>query len=474
MTRSSSSARRLAGRDAGGRRARLARLLLLAPLAAWAACGWAEGSAGTAARPGAADVLTIGPRDPVHRRIDGRFDAGDRLRPASAVAPGCPGRIREAPLYRLLHDGATRLRVAAAGEDLVLVVEGSRGQTFCDTSSGPDRTPFLSAHLAPGEARVWVGTTASAARRAYGVELHAEAAGGYPDPTGLDTRSPGTLGALRPGERPEGREGRTGADVEARVVSSGCPGWVPLGAHLTLDLEDPRLVRVEAAPQGDEDLTVLVREPSGAVWCDDDGGVGTLPYLAVPLPAGEHRLWVGTKHATTEAAFSLTVRSRPVAESMDSTGLAPAAGPRLGVVRPASNTEARVDGATDPFVHLAGVAEGCQGFAPSRPDVVLDVPYDRPLRLCWDEGLDLTVLIEDPSGRRRCLREEEGRTPWTRGRYPVWVASPRPDRVLPFTLTVFQPSARNTRGPANRPATSFTGTTTATLAPTEASHCGPS
>lgn len=86
--------------------------------------------------------------------------------------------------------------------------------------------------------------------------------------------------------------GVTGADVDASSRRAECAGWVASAPALVLTLDAPaEPVRFRVESRSD---TVLVLERSdGHVLCSDDAD-GLSPAIGTALPAGAHRVWVGT------------------------------------------------------------------------------------------------------------------------------------------------------------------------------------
>lgn len=95
-------------------------------------------------------------------------------------------------------------------------------------------------------------------------------------------------------------DGVTGADVAASTRRAECAGWIARAPALVLMLDAPTdPVRFRVEPRGGAALgaaldTVLVIERGdGHLLCNDDAD-GLAPAIATALPAGAHRVWVGT------------------------------------------------------------------------------------------------------------------------------------------------------------------------------------
>ena len=84
---------------------------------------------------------------------------------------------------------------------------------------------------------------------------------------------------------------QAGGPVEASRHGGDCRGHVGFAPHFRVVLEDARPVRFMA--QGNNDLTIVVRGPSGQWWCNDDSdGLNPMVELSAATPGtypGLHR-----------------------------------------------------------------------------------------------------------------------------------------------------------------------------------------
>lgn len=83
-----------------------------------------------------------------------------------------------------------------------------------------------------------------------------------------------------------------GGPVEASRQGGECRGHIGFMPHFRVTAEGARPLRFMA--QGDGDLTIVVRGPSGQRWCNDDSD-GLNPMVEVPTPvAGTYLVYIGT------------------------------------------------------------------------------------------------------------------------------------------------------------------------------------
>lgn len=87
-------------------------------------------------------------------------------------------------------------------------------------------------------------------------------------------------------------EGVTGADVAASARRAECAGWVASAPALVLMLDAPA-ASVRFRVESRADTTLLIERGDGHLLCNDDAE-GLAPALGASLPAGVHRVWVGT------------------------------------------------------------------------------------------------------------------------------------------------------------------------------------
>ncbi|MGF1468838.1 MAG: hypothetical protein ACFCGT_22150 [Sandaracinaceae bacterium] len=303
------------GRRSTARRAARGPVLVGAVIAAAAAGGVAYGIFGehqpgrappTAGPPayGLVDLDAFPDPPPLDAETRGQHDA-------SAFDDDCRGHVPDAPTV-VVRTSEPRELVASttSSEDLVMVLQAVEGSAVrCDDDSGEGLNPHLSAPLAPGEHRVWIGTYADGASASFTLSLRSRRPGD-PPPHLERQASTGSLGTFGPltAESYSWR-GSTSGDIPAERLQAGCRGHLPGPPTALLHLDSPR--RVVLSTRSRSDLVLALLDADGRVHCDDDGAGDLQPRLSVPLGAGDHRVWVGTYHASATGDFTLVADPGP-------------------------------------------------------------------------------------------------------------------------------------------------------------------
>lgn len=251
---------------------------------------------------------------------------------------------------------------------------------------------------------------------------------------------------------PEPVHGEVGSWQETRGVAGAesCPGYVPrlpqvllrtsAGAALTLETDSP------------EDNVLLLRLSDGTYVCDDDSGGDRNAAVSLVVPAGEHRVWVGSYSSGGSFPFTLDVNAQPIDAPADATGLAPDASPALGTLELTPGVSHSFDGSVSSFVDLSNV-DGCRGFVSVAPQVVVNAPAaERTRFVTRSEGVDLVMAVRTPDGVLHCDDDSgEGLNPQLdltlpSGRTAVWVGGFHAEGVGEYALDVGAPWGRHRVG----------------------------
>jgi hypothetical protein len=116
----------------------------------------------------------------------------------------------------------------------------------------------------------------------------------------------GEILSFEPGFRPDPiiRRGIAGGPRSADTFEPSCPGFVSAAPSFLLKVDRALAeLRILVSTQGD--ATLLVQLEDGRVLCNDDTE-GLNPVIAAPLPAGRHRVWVGTYGSdVTDLAYTI-------------------------------------------------------------------------------------------------------------------------------------------------------------------------
>ncbi len=369
---------------------------------------------------GARDLAAIVAAPPTRGTAEGRYAADE-------LGAGCTGFLPGAPLLVLRVAEATPARVwTDSTDDLVLAIQGPDGRVRCDDDSGQRFNPRLAFTLTPGEHRVWVGTFEEGSRASFA--LHVES-GEAPDDSGLHPEAPPTVAALTP-ELPiwgHTASGDTVGEIPAARARAGCAGHVPLGPHVRLTLEEPRVVQLDATSA--DDLVLLLRRPDGRFLCDDDGGGGLAPRIRAGLAPGTYEVWVGTFEVAANAEFELTIAASRHAEAAEEP-------PRLGRWDLTEEPLLSFNGTVEPTAPVPTRQPGCLDlWASGLPDLELDLGQPRAVTLVLNGPPALRALIQRPDGTWICAAE--GGLPPTHfgaGTHRVWLGLPGDARPAHFRL----------------------------------------
>ena len=105
-----------------------------------------------------------------------------------------------------------------------------------------------------------------------------------------------------------------GADLLA-LPTNWPPGAESTANHIINATGNFSMLRLVGSAQ--QDTTLVVRTPTGAFLCDDDGGGNFNPLVQGAFPPGSYQVWVGS-YATGQAIpYRLAVTERP---QLDATG----------------------------------------------------------------------------------------------------------------------------------------------------------
>lgn len=363
---------------------------------------------------------------------------------ANRLSTACRGHFSSAPHLVLRVTTVQRVTLTSRGAgDLTLAVRQPSGAWRCDDDGGEGTNPRLTLTLAPGVYPVWFGRYSNAAPVAFEAVVDADALGSMPLANGLAVASPPTLGpmALSGPSSATTREGIAGGPLEASTLGSNCRGRIPAVPHLSLLLSDHRRVVLTTASSAD--LTMVVRDASGALHCDDDSGDSNQPRIETFAAPGILQVWVGTFSGDARPPFTLSVQS-------ESTGdVAPLAN-GLSPLSPPTVTALDLDYAS-PVTHLAGavsgsllarsVAPGCAGYLSSAPQLRMTSAARRRVTVTASSHLPIMMLLRGPTGDMQCIDGRSGRTATLEADFPagptsVWIAMPSPGSRSSFRLDV--------------------------------------
>ena len=247
----------------------------------------------------------------------------------------------------------------------------------------------------------------------------------FAPPTWTNSLAPPSIGWIDLGRTPTPPMVH-GSTRGVRPTPSGCVGMIPSAPHLVLTTQAQALVLLDV--ESEQDTVLVVLDASGTVHCDDDAGGGHDPYLAVPLPPGEARVWVGTYSGDEHAQFSLTLATREGAAMPDSRGIAPSAPARLGTLGASLRGTRRLEGTILGVTSATTIDRRCQGYIETAPTLTLDLAEPTYVDLQTGGQADLTLFLES-AGVIHCDDDSGAGTNarWTEllaaGTHHVWVGT---------------------------------------------------
>ncbi|MCC6735748.1 MAG: hypothetical protein IT534_06425 [Bauldia sp.] len=380
--------------------------------------------------------------------------AGGTISPTE-LGDACAGYVTEAPTYRIYYEGTAPLTftVEANGADTTLVVADPDGFWLCndDGEATIDPTVVMEPGYT-GQYDIWVGTFAADGTTAPATLTITEGevvpalnwdldptfgatdmgAGGAPSPVVVAVEAGGTI------------------DVPAALPGEACTGYTTTqSTHRINYVSSGRSLTF--AVTADADTTLIIADPAGAWFCNDDFD-GLNPGIVFDAPAdGPYDVWVAMYDSTGQlvpATLTITegdtVTPPPEVTLLDGT-LAPIGG----------MTDLTAGFAPDPFV--AEVAAGgeieayaavtgtyCFGFVTEAPTYLLNYTAGAfPLTVRATSERDTTLVIQGPDGTFTCdddtneLNPEVSFPVPATGAYAIWVGTYAGDGTqAPATLEI--------------------------------------
>jgi hypothetical protein len=277
------------------------------------------------------ETIAIGAAEPLSRLIPGV--AGGPIRGGS-VSTSCRGYFPVAPQYALRVTAMQRVRLTTVGsQDLTMAVRDTSGIYRCDDDGGQGSNPLLDLPLAPGLYPVWIGTYRQRYTAGFSLQVQTgePGAAAFGSALSLTALPPSAAPALRRHHGRDAHRHRRAAPSRRAPSGSNCRGYIPAAPHLVLDAADYR--RVVLVTAASRDLTMVVRDASGAFRCDDDSGGSSQPRVETTLSPGAHQVWIGTYSANDSANFTLSVQSQSAGTTPAlAGGISPQSRPTVSVL----------------------------------------------------------------------------------------------------------------------------------------------
>jgi len=252
--------------------------------------------------------------------------------------------ITRSPDFRFFFQEGTSFNflrfyvVTHNGADATLLVNMPNTQWRCNDDAHGTLMPAIDfTNPDSGQYDVWVGTWDASSHNPatfYITELqqnHPGAAMGSPTPTptptptgqmgvaGLNTAA--TAGNYAPvtvatGFMPDpqtvtgtsgGTVGVSGTGITA-INGGSCAGWIANNPDHILNLTTAfSYLRIDAVTTDNGDTTMVIQDPNGNWWCDDDGGGYPHPRVQGGFQPGMYRVWVGSYGNNEYHPYNLSV-----------------------------------------------------------------------------------------------------------------------------------------------------------------------
>jgi hypothetical protein len=234
----------------------------------------------------------------------------------------------------------------------------------------------------------------------------------------------------RAGSAPVSANVRAGGAISADRLGDDCWGYINEAPTLVLDLRGSGPVYIAGAT--DEDTTLIVRGPDGAISCDDDSAGFPHPGVSYSNAAsGRYEIWLATfSSGVGYPAGSIHVSGQGfVTENPFSSAPNPAlpAETTLRLNAGFNNDPCQITISAGGEAGLDLLDGSCPGFADDAPDAAIDYRaggFDL-FFLLETEG-DSTIAVRSPSGEVFCNDDQQGLNAGVSvadpesGRYLVW------------------------------------------------------
>lgn len=205
---------------------------------------------------------------------------------------------------------------------------------------------------------------------------------------------------------------------------------------------------------GSEDTTLVVNDPSGRWFCNDDSDGLNSQISFSSAPSGQYDIWVGS---FTDTDINATLGVSGSRNYTRSSGLEHALSPQefdfdlVSGFLPDPWTDSLRSGGNE-YIPDAIRGSSCQGYTTDQPTYTMNWSGGgNYLRFYVDSDADTTMVINDPSGRWYCNDDFNGLDPQisfsnpSDGEYDIWIGSFQ-DQSHSATLNVseFRGSNQNT------------------------------
>lgn len=368
--------------------------------------------------------------------------------PASMLGSGCRGYLSRPPQLALRFATSQLATLETASNvDLTMVIREPNGTVRCDDDSGQGQNPRISGGFAAGTYLVWIGTYHQGTSSDFTLSVATEQiGGGTPLANGLVPDAPPPLGGADLDATPDvaGLMGSVTGRLRAETLGSGCRGYIRPGPHFVFRTRQPRALAITTTGST-SDLVMVVREPSGAVRCDDDSGEGNNPLVRGAFAPGDYQVWVGTYSENATSPFVLSVRTEATGAMPLANGLipgAPSAQPAVDLDAPGNAVVTR-NGTTAGTIAGPTLGAGCTGYFTAVPTLTVSTARARRVRVkAIARGETVSLFVRGQAGETTCAASTprggraEVELDLAPGSSGVWVGAPLPARTLSYGLAI--------------------------------------
>jgi hypothetical protein len=370
---------------------------------------------------------------------------------ASNARSDCAGWVANAPDYSIdYNSGNFDLTIAAVSDrDTTLLINDPYGNWYCNDDGGEGLNPLLRFdNPASGRYDIWIGSYSQGvfADSTLSVSEIGQVGGQQPPPPppppaprGPDMSLPASFGSvsLNAGFTPDPYAVNitSGGSTRANLAQSGCAGWVAQAPDYSMNYNAGNFALTVAAVS-DRDTTLLINDPYGNWYCNDDGGQGLNPLMRFDNPAsGRYDVWIGS---FSEGVFADSILSF---SEVGLVGVPQSRGPDVSLPAAFGNVSLSGGFSPDPYrVNIVSggrhradtVRNGCRGWVADAPDFQLTfAPGSLPLIISAASSSDTTLLVNDPMGNWHCDDDggNQGLNPAltfhnpSGGVYDIWIGS---------------------------------------------------
>jgi hypothetical protein len=360
----------------------------------------------------------------------------------------CAGFVADVPDYQLtVAPGTGAIDLAITSDvDTTLVVVAPNGTVLCNDDA-VDLNPGLQiSNPSAGSYALWVGTFAPIENDFFPdaqLTISTDGALAVPPPSSaaFDTNQTPTFGeiAVTTGFGSQTFTLQAGGEVDAFAANNACAGYIAGAPDYIIDYQDGGRGPLDLGVESSEDTTLVVVDPIGTVFCNDDD-LDLNPALSIASPIiGRYGVWVGTFNPIQNDFYpdaTMTVTTGPGGDSgslpsglQDRLRQAPTFG---SVQLNAGFGGHAIDLQAGGALEGATLGQFCNGFVAEAPDYVVSYSGDLALRITATSDDDTTMAVALPNGEVRCNDDFAGLNPGLigpeglTGDYAIWIGTFNP------------------------------------------------